>query len=598
MSGPIRLHPDNGKRFLWRGKAQFLLGSTEHYGALLNAAFDYERYLDTIAATGLNTTRVFAFYRELEASIVELGYANPVAPRPEGYLAPWARAGAEHGLGPDGLPKFDLDTWDERYFARLGALLSAADTRGVVVELVFFSSQYNEAAWRHSPLHPASNVNGVGTGVRTWRDFLTLADDTVAEHQRRVVRKLVAETNAFDNLYYEVCNEPGYSDESGPRPDLVRAWQRAFVSTVREVEAPLPKRHLVAVNGHQTLPVRDPDAPGETSIAVLDDGYYHRDPEIDFINVHYISHRAPREGLSHDYAGGARPRHQRSYRFGQLTTFTTLRAAGKPIGFNEDYAGFVSNQPPKPTQARMEAWESLLLAVSSTITWTSPLLRTIRPEAPRGRRPTGCRASGSTAARCGVGWDTCSRWRERWTWSRCAPTRSPWRMRREVRPRSRRTRTGSDGKRCSSTLSTCVCSTRGTGRTQSAGGSCFLCHRYRPARRLRRGTRCECSILRPARGKRRPRPRRTGQASSRCTCPPSARTRCSAWRRLTAQQPHRVERRPRLHRVHVPRPRRSCSGCHRRPCQLSCGVPTGVVAATSSRRQTGGRVPFSVTLRW
>jgi hypothetical protein len=360
MSGPIRLHPDNGKRFLWRGKAQFLLGSTEHYGALLNAAFDYERYLDTIAATGLNTTRVFAFYRELEASIVELGYANPVAPRPEGYLAPWARAGAEHGPGPDGLPKFDLDTWDERYFARLGALLSAADTRGVVVELVFFSSQYNEAAWRHSPLHPASNVNGVGTGVRTWRDFLTLADDTVAEHQRRVVRKLVAETNAFDNLYYEVCNEPGYSDESGPRPDLVRAWQRAFVSTVREVEAPLPKRHLVAVNGHQTLPVRDPDAPGETSIAVLDDGYYHRDPEIDFINVHYISHRAPREGLSHDYAGGARPRHQRSYRFGQLTTFTTLRAAGKPIGFNEDYAGFVSNQPPKPTQARMEAWESLL----------------------------------------------------------------------------------------------------------------------------------------------------------------------------------------------------------------------------------------------
>ena len=46
----MQLHPDNRTRFLWRGTAAFLLGSTEHYGALLNGAFDYERYLDTIAS--------------------------------------------------------------------------------------------------------------------------------------------------------------------------------------------------------------------------------------------------------------------------------------------------------------------------------------------------------------------------------------------------------------------------------------------------------------------------------------------------------------------------------------------------------------------
>ena len=360
MSGPVRLHPENHKRFLWRGKATFLLGSTEHYGALLNAAFDFERYLDTVASAGLNTTRVFAFYRQLESSNVGLGYANPLAPRPERYLAPWARAGAEHGLGPDGLPRFDLDTWDERYFARLRRLLSAADARGVVVELVFFCSQYNEECWLHSPLHPAGNVNGVGRGVRTWRDFLTHADPAVAEHQRRLVRKLVTETNAFDNLYYEICNEPAYADKSGPRPDLVRDWQRGLVATVRETERALPKRHLVAVNPNQLLPARDPNSPGETAISVLDDGYYQRDPEIDFVNVHYISHRAPQEGLSHDYAGGARPRHRRSYRFGRLTAFTILRSAGKPIGFNEDYSGYIDGLPPRPVQARQEAWESLL----------------------------------------------------------------------------------------------------------------------------------------------------------------------------------------------------------------------------------------------
>ena len=73
MSEAIRLHPDNPRRFLWRGKATFLLGSTEHYGALLNTAFDYERYFDEIASMGLNTSRIFAFYRELESSIVEMG---------------------------------------------------------------------------------------------------------------------------------------------------------------------------------------------------------------------------------------------------------------------------------------------------------------------------------------------------------------------------------------------------------------------------------------------------------------------------------------------------------------------------------------------
>ena len=140
----------------------------------------------------------------------------------------------------------------------------------------------------------------------------------------------------------------------------MRDWQRRLVATVRETERALPKRHLVAVNPNQLLPARDPDSPGETAISVLDDGYYQRDPEIDFVNVHYISHRAPQEGLSHDYAGGARPRHRRSYRFGRLTAFTTLRSAGKPIGFNEDYSGYIDGLPPRPVQARQEAWESLL----------------------------------------------------------------------------------------------------------------------------------------------------------------------------------------------------------------------------------------------
>ena len=222
MSGPVRLHPEDPRRLYWRGKARFLLGSTEHYGALLNAAFDFEPYLDTLAADGLNLTREKCVYRELEGSMAGLGHANPQAPLPGNYLAPWARVpapGAAGPPGPDGLPRFDLEAWDERFFRRLRTFLAAAAARGVVVELVFFGSPHGDELCRLLPLHPASNVNGVGTGMARWQDVMTLADPSVTEHQRRLVRKLVTETNAFDNLYYEICNEPVAVDAAGrPAP--------------------------------------------------------------------------------------------------------------------------------------------------------------------------------------------------------------------------------------------------------------------------------------------------------------------------------------------------------------------------------------------
>ena len=231
----------------------------------------------------------------------------------------------------------------------------------MVVELVFFGSPHGDELCRLLPLHPASNVNGVGTGMARWQDVMTLADPSVTEHQRRLVRKLVTETNAFDNLYYEICNEPVAVDAAGrPAPERLRDWQQAMIETVRETERTLPRRHLVAVNCQMSLPARDPEGPLGLPVGVLDDGYYRHNAEVDLLNFHYISHRLPREGLHHQYPGGARPKAP-AYRFGHIAPFVALRApAGKAIGFDEDFAGIVHGQPPRPAQKRMEAWESLL----------------------------------------------------------------------------------------------------------------------------------------------------------------------------------------------------------------------------------------------
>ena len=42
---PIQLHPDNPHYFLWRGKPTVLITSGEHYGAVLNRAFNIKYIL-------------------------------------------------------------------------------------------------------------------------------------------------------------------------------------------------------------------------------------------------------------------------------------------------------------------------------------------------------------------------------------------------------------------------------------------------------------------------------------------------------------------------------------------------------------------------
>ena len=57
---PIALNPDNPHYFQWRGRPTILITSAEHYGAVMNLDFDYRKYLDTLAADGMNYTRVFS----------------------------------------------------------------------------------------------------------------------------------------------------------------------------------------------------------------------------------------------------------------------------------------------------------------------------------------------------------------------------------------------------------------------------------------------------------------------------------------------------------------------------------------------------------
>jgi len=225
---PIALHPDNGHYFLWCARPTILITSGEHYGALLNLDFDYGRYFRALAADKLNHTRVFSgTYREVPGSFGITD--NPLAPKPGRYICPWARSGT----------KFDLTKWNTEYFARLKKLMAAADKAGIVVEMTLFCPLYREALWRASPMNAANNVNGVGKCRRT--EVLTLKHKRLVELQVGFTKKIVSELNAFDNLYFEVCNEPYFGG-------VTVEWQHRIADTIIRTEADLPKKHLVSMN--------------------------------------------------------------------------------------------------------------------------------------------------------------------------------------------------------------------------------------------------------------------------------------------------------------------------------------------------------------
>jgi len=195
---PISLHPDNPHYFLFQGRPTVLITSAEHYGSVLNLDFDYVKYLDALAADGLNLTRVFSgVYVEPQGAF---GIAeNTLAPKAGRLICPWPRS-AQPGYANAG-NKFDLSEWDTAYFERLRDFVAQAGKRGIVVELAIFCPMYEGKQWSLSPMNAANNVNGIGAIGQN--DVYTLdRNGELLAVQESLVRKIVMELRDAENICY------------------------------------------------------------------------------------------------------------------------------------------------------------------------------------------------------------------------------------------------------------------------------------------------------------------------------------------------------------------------------------------------------------
>ena len=239
-----------------------LVGSGEHYGAVFNGDFDYHKYLATLAADGMNYTRLFGgSYVEVPGKSFGI-LRNDLAPAPGRFVAPWARSDTPGYAG--GGNKFDLSKWNAEYFSRLHDFLRDANGRGIVVEITLFSSQYGEAQWAMSPFKTENNVNG--TDAIDWKKLNTEENGNILRYQEQYAKKLVREAKEFPNVIFEIANEP-WSDRpvladvinpylftgrdqypnSVDLPDeATMAWQARVAEWIASEEASLPAKHLIA----------------------------------------------------------------------------------------------------------------------------------------------------------------------------------------------------------------------------------------------------------------------------------------------------------------------------------------------------------------
>ncbi len=228
----LRAHPQNPYLLQFRGQPTLLRTFGAHYDVVVNSGMDYLPYLDILQRDDMNITRAFL-----------LGFSDDT-PSAAQFIQPWARTTA-NGTALDGLGKWDLSKWNEAYFTRLNTFVQACSDRGIVAQLSFFCTIYDETYWRGCPFNPANNVQGYGPTSRY--DSLRPVDANLLAAQQAAVQRIVAELNRFDNIYYEIQNEP-FWNEAGVKDAPEVDFHNRTLATIRAAEAALPNKHLVAHN--------------------------------------------------------------------------------------------------------------------------------------------------------------------------------------------------------------------------------------------------------------------------------------------------------------------------------------------------------------
>lgn len=209
-AGRIRPYEKNPRYWQYQGKPVLLLGASDDDNLFQWTDERLVQHLDRLMEAGGNYVR------------------NTMSDRDPANLRPFAHTGG----------KFDLDRWNEEYWARFATFLDLTRQRQIIVQIELWDvHDLHSRPWEGNAWNPANNVNYTHANTRLApayakprprnptekpHDFFlsvpALNDDQlVLSRQRRYVDKLLDHTLGHGHVLYCISNEihPQYPPEWG-----------------------------------------------------------------------------------------------------------------------------------------------------------------------------------------------------------------------------------------------------------------------------------------------------------------------------------------------------------------------------------------------
>ncbi len=246
INGPLRRHPTNPRYFTNDSGRVILLSGSHTWNSLVdmapqgsNAGFDYDAYLDWMAAYPHNFMRLWT-WELLSWNTSGNREKKPLVHRV--WPQPWQRTGPGKAL--DGKLTFDLTKFNEDYFKRLRNRVEAAEEHGIYTAVMLFEGwglQFSPDGWRNHPMHPENNINGIDgdlDGDGKGLEVHSGRSEEITKLQQAYVRKVIDTVNDLDNVLYEISNENHPSSTE---------WQYGMIRFIKQYEKSKPEQHPVGM---------------------------------------------------------------------------------------------------------------------------------------------------------------------------------------------------------------------------------------------------------------------------------------------------------------------------------------------------------------
>ena len=218
--------------------------------------FDYVGYLSTLQAWGHNFFILWTwespFAKETLHNYSGINGSFPF------YRSPMMFPRPGPGTAADGLPKFDVSTFNQAYFDRMRQHVIDAGNAGMYVAIQLFegtsvatqTGQVGFDCWSYHPLNVNNNINGINGDPNSTGQGYAVHQNSIPPIetiQENYVKKVIDTINNLPNVLFEICNESN-------NDSATIAWQEHMISVIQTYEAGKPYQHPVGF----TIPYPDP----------------------------------------------------------------------------------------------------------------------------------------------------------------------------------------------------------------------------------------------------------------------------------------------------------------------------------------------------